>query len=388
MLPSGYYRTPLGDVQVDEEMAKKIISLDPDRFRYHRQADEYEHSLEVQVPFLQVVLGNDWKIVPIVYGDADIRTCAMVAQALAPNFDPSAHLIVASSDMSHYHPYNTAVEMDKKALDFIVKLQLRELAEVLDSSQCELCGTGPVITLMILTEAYNGEAKLLKYANSGDTAGSKDQVVGYGCVAFYTEKMPERHVEEAGKDQVQFTVSEEQKKMLLSMARKTLEEKIKHNKMPDFSAIKDPILDMRLGLFVTLRKEPNNMLRGCIGHCFPVNELKVDLPELTVSSALNDHRFSPVRADELDKIKIEISLLSPMRKISDWHEIQIPGHGVYVKRGYRSGVFLPSVAEETGWDRETFMSYLCVEKAGLSADAWKEPDTELYVFTAVKFGEE
>jgi AmmeMemoRadiSam system protein A len=208
---------------------------------------------------------------------------------------------------------------------------------------------------------------------------NKDENKKDNDIQNVSEQSPARESEE-------FTVSPRQKKMLLSIARSTLEHYIITGKAPVFHE-KDPILEEELALFVTLRKEPGNRLRGCIGHCFPVKKLQNALPELTISSSTQDPRFPPVRENELDSIRIEISLLSPMLKVTDHNEIRIPGHGVYVRNGYKSGVFLPQVADETGWDRETFMACLCQEKAGLHPASWKLPETEKFVFTVVKFEE-
>jgi AmmeMemoRadiSam system protein A len=183
-----------------------------------------------------------------------------------------------------------------------------------------------------------------------------------------------------------FNVTPRQKALLIDIARNTLTHYITTRTIPEVTAM-EPLLDEELGLFVTLRINPGNRLRGCIGHCFPVKKLRDALPELTISSSTQDPRFPPVSGDELENIKIEISLLSPMRRVQDWDEIRIPGHGVYIRRGYNSGVFLPQVADETGWDRETFMACLCQEKAGLHPAAWKDHETEKYVFTVVKFEE-
>lgn len=342
-----------------------------------------------------MVLPKGWKIVPIVYGSSDFKTTTMVAKmvakAIAPHFKVGEDLIVASTDLSHNYPYDIAIKKDTLGLNLVTNLDIEGLVESLASEKCEMCGRGPVLTITVFTKAMGGKAKLLKYANSGDTAGSKDQVVGYGAVAFYVDKSKvkkEDEKEETSEEnfEKEFTVTEDQKRMLLSMARKTLEDVILHNKVPKFDE-KDPLLDQKLGLFVTLRKGPGKDLRGCIGHIFPIKPLREALPELTVASATQDPRFPPVRANELKDITIEISILSPLKRVKDWREIQIPGDGVYVKRGFRSGVFLPQVADETGWDRETFMRHLCVGKAGLPPDAWKDPNTELYVFRVIKFEE-
>ena len=384
VIPEGTYRTPLGDVPIDNEMAAKIASYDPKYIRFVPEAHRAEHSLEVQVPFLQETLEPGWKIVPIVFGSHNLQACKALASAIAPHYDPDTQLIIASSDMSHYYDYDTACKMDKPALDRVEKLDLTGFVDLLEKGKAEFCGIGPVITLMMLTKTMGGEAKSLKYANSGDTAGSKAQVVGYGCVAFFEQEGAKATVGEEAKFQEEFHVTDAEKKMLLEMARKTLNEALVNKKEITFDQ-ESELLDKKLGLFVTLRK--HGMLRGCIGHCFAYKKLREALPELAMSAALNDPRFPAVSAGELKDIEIEISLLSPMRLVKDYNQIIIPGHGVYVKKGYRSGVFLPQVADETGWDRETFMNHLCSEKAGLPPDAWKKPGIELYVFTVILFEE-
>lgn len=394
IIKEGKYRTPLGDVPIDEEAAKKISSHNPKLIRFVPQAHANEHSLEVQVPLLQVALGEDWKIVPMVFGSVDPNTCKTVAEAIKKQYDPDTQILIASSDMYHGYSYDECVSMDKKTLDKIDKMNLTGLVEAFRTGESECCGSGPIMVVMMLTTVMGGDAKVLKYTNSAEVTGAGGGwTVGYGCVAFYVEEgiKVSKKVEETEKkkekidDKVEFTVTDDQKKMLLSMARKTLEEKLINGKDVEFDR-KSELLDEKLGLFVTLRKGSN--LRGCIGHCFPYKKLRVALPELALAAALGDPRFPAVRKDELKDINIEISLLSPMRQVSDYNKIKIPGHGVYVKKGFRSGVFLPQVADETGWNRETFMAHLCRDKAGLSHDEWKKPGIELYVFTVIKFEEE
>ncbi|MCD4783002.1 MAG: AmmeMemoRadiSam system protein B [Candidatus Eremiobacteraeota bacterium] len=394
IIKEGKYRTPLGDVPIDKEAADKISSHNPKLIRFVPQAHTSEHSLEVQVPLLQVALGDDWKIVPIVFGAVDPGTCKIVAEAIAKQYDPDTQILIASSDMYHGYSYEDCMSMDKKTLDKIDKMNLTGLVEAFRTRESECCGSGPIMVVMMLTTSMGGDAKILKYTNSADITGSRGEwTVGYGCVAFYVEEGAKvtRKVEEPKKkeedieEKVEFTVTGEQKKMLISMARKTLEEKLINGKDVEFDQ-KSDLLDKKLGLFVTLRKGPH--LRGCIGHCFPYKKLRIALPELALAAALGDSRFPTMKKGELKDINIEISLLSPMRQISDYNKIKIPGHGVYVKKGFRSGVFLPQVAVETGWNRETFMAHLCSDKAGLPSDAWKKPGIELYVFTVIKFEEE
>lgn len=146
------------------------------------------------------------------------------------------------------------------------------------------------------------------------------------------------------------------------------------------------VLNNKAAAFVTLRKKGS--LRGCIGHLtarLPLYETVIDM---ALAAAFEDYRFSPVTDEELKDIKIEISVLSPVKEIKNPEEIQMGKHGVIVQKGGNSGVFLPQVATETGWSREKFLSELCYQKAGLPSDAWKDKDTILYVFTVVLFEEE
>jgi len=176
-----------------------------------------------------------------------------------------------------------------------------------------------------------------------------------------------------------------QQKELLKIARTTLESYVREKKIPDFS-VTDAKLKEGRGVFVTLHR--GGALRGCIGSILPDEmSLALAVRNRTVDSAVHDSRFSPVNAGELEKIDIEISVLSLPVKVKDPNEIVMGKHGVIVRRGYQGGVFLPQVATETGWSREKFLSELCSQKAGLSPDAWKDPGTELSIFTAQVFGE-
>ena len=184
-MPSGSYRTPLGDVPVDSDMVKKIAKHSSDIFRFFPEADRNEHSLEVQVPFLQYVLEEGWEIVPIVFGQNDLATSSKVAEAILSNYNPDEDLIIASSDMSHYYPQSEAKEMDEKALEMVLNLNVEALITSFDNRKCEMCGSGPVMTILVMTNSLNGKAKMLKYSTSGDITGDHSQVVGYGAIAFY-----------------------------------------------------------------------------------------------------------------------------------------------------------------------------------------------------------
>ncbi|MCX6782251.1 MAG: AmmeMemoRadiSam system protein A [Candidatus Magasanikbacteria bacterium] len=173
-------------------------------------------------------------------------------------------------------------------------------------------------------------------------------------------------------------------KTALEIARKTLEAHFDgRDYVPEVGDIK--ILSEHRGVFVTLRKNGN--LRGCIGIFESDRPLTEVIREMALAAAFEDNRFEPLTKDELNEIKIEISVLSPMKKIASADEIELGKHGVNIRRGARSGVFLPQVAEETGWDKKTFLDSLCVEKAGLEPGCYNDPNTELYIFTAQVFEE-
>jgi AmmeMemoRadiSam system protein A len=139
------------------------------------------------------------------------------------------------------------------------------------------------------------------------------------------------------------------------------------------------------GAFVTLHKGKN--LRGCIGFLAASRPLVQTVREVAVSSAFDDPRFPPLQKGELARITIEISVLSPLRRITDVKEISVGIHGILIKRGFRSGLLLPQVATEQGWDRQTFLEHTC-RKAGLPADAWSSPESSLEIFSAIVFHEE
>lgn len=180
-------------------------------------------------------------------------------------------------------------------------------------------------------------------------------------------------------------LNHEQKNELLRIARQTVEEYVKKSAIPEFSAA-DEELNKPGGAFVTVRK--NGELRGCIGRILADGApLWQVVRDMALAACSEDSRFPPVSAGELPEIKYEISVLSAPKRIGDWRQIQLGRHGVIVKRGFRSAVFLPQVADETGWSREEFLGELCARKAGLPRESYKEKDAILEVFTAEVFGD-
>jgi AmmeMemoRadiSam system protein A len=176
-----------------------------------------------------------------------------------------------------------------------------------------------------------------------------------------------------------------QKHALLKVARDTVEAVITAKRLPKVEA-DDPDLDSHLGCFVTLKNR--GQLRGCIGQFIADKPLVNMVLEMAKASATGDPRFfaDPITTQELPQLDIEISVLSPLKKTNDPLSLRLGVDGIYIKRGFSSGCFLPQVVEETGWSKEEFLSYCCSHKAGLSPDAWKDPKTEVFLFTAEVFG--
>jgi len=180
-------------------------------------------------------------------------------------------------------------------------------------------------------------------------------------------------------------MNEAQKHTLLKTARDTVASVIKGRELQKIDS-DDPELNAKCGCFVTLKN--GEQLRGCIGQFISDKALIELIVDMAIASATSDPRFlsNPITKDELDELNIEISVLSPLKKTDDPLSLRLGIDGIYIKKGHASGCFLPQVATETGWSREEFLSYCCAHKAGLAADAWKDPETEVYLFTAEVFG--
>jgi len=370
----GAFATPLGEIKIEEELAAEIKNTSS-RISYRPDVFKDENSIETQVPFIQAVFKNA-QIVPIVFGTQTYDDAVILADSLAKTLkDRSDYLVVASTDLSHYHSYEEANRMDKRLIGVLESMKAREFYDESVMGTCELCGVMPVTATLLAAEKLGfDKIKVLKYANSGDTFGDKTKVVGYLSAVIYKEDKKE------GKKPM---LNENQRNRLLQIAGDSITSYVKNGKRQTF-AEKDPILNESLGAFVTLHE--GGELRGCIGNMVGQGPLYQTVADMAIEAATGDPRFPRLRPEELDKIDLEISVLSPMKKVASYKDVKIPGHGVVVRRGFNSGVYLPQVADETGWTRDEFLSSLCAHKAGLAQDAWKDPSTEIYVFTAEVFG--
>jgi hypothetical protein len=368
IMPKGEYGTPLGKIRIDEETSSKIMSYNS-KIKYVKEAWEKEHSVDVQVPFLQKTMRN-FKIVPMVFGYQSMENCYMLANAIKKSIGNKKVLLVASSDMSHYHTAEVASTMDASAIDAISKGDVNLLAERLSTGECEMCGYGPVITAMIVAENLGANSyEILKYGDTGDVTGDKTAVVGYMSAAIYKRPL---------------VLDESERTTLLGIARKTLDAYIKEGRKPDV-LVYEKNLQQKSGVFVTLKK--GDELKGCIGYIQPVKPLYVAVQDMTIAASTQDPRFPAVTSEEVNDINIEISVMSQLRRIQSTQEVVVGEHGLYIDNGMNSGILLPQVATENKWDRSQFLENVCL-KAGLPASALNDPSTQLYVFTADVFHEE
>ncbi|MCX6636202.1 MAG: AmmeMemoRadiSam system protein B [Acidobacteria bacterium] len=374
------YATPLGQVPVDQAFSARLGaagSLVRLSSRGHTvSGGRAEHALEVQLPFLQRALGQ-FQLVAVVMGDQSYEASRALGLALATLIQGSGTIIVASSDLSHYHPYAAAVSLDRKTLRAIEEWDYLSLSRNLERRVWEACGGGPIVAAMIAAERLGArQATLLKYANSGDTAGDKSQVVGYGAMAFSKS---------GGGGGVQFSLSEQEQRELLSLAKRSVESVVNSRKLYDYKVAGSESLTYERGAFVTLKKK--GALRGCIGYSSALKPLALTVRDVAAYAAVDDTRFAPVTPPELGELEYEISVLSPLRRILDVNEIQVGRDGLVMKKGDREGLLLPQVAPEQHWDRMKFLEQTCL-KAGLAPSAWQDADTEIFAFTALVFGDQ
>ncbi|MBU1077138.1 MAG: AmmeMemoRadiSam system protein B [Spirochaetes bacterium] len=385
--PKGAYQTPLGNLPINESVVKKIKEWYPS-ITFVPKAHEWEHSLEVQLPFLQTALKNDFTIVPVLFGKIDSKILGAMAKALYNIIQTEKNiLIVVSSDLSHYPDQKNAVKVDNETINLITNFKTLELInresdiekmKIPNLVTCQ-CGLSAVAVLLETAKLFKDTSiTLLDYKNSGDMTWIKERVVGYASMAITSKK---NHSPE-GEEKDSFSLTEDEKKFLLKIARETLESHVKNKKIPDFK-IKNDKLKQDAGAFVTLNIDHN--LRGCIGYIVPIKPLYQAVIDNAINASSKDHRFPQVTEKELKNIKIEISVLTPPTPVNSYKDIVIGKHGIILKKGFHQSVFLPQVAPEQKWDLETTLSHLS-SKAGLSPDEWKS-GTSFEVFTAIVFSE-
>ncbi|MEW6455195.1 MAG: AmmeMemoRadiSam system protein B [Acidobacteriota bacterium] len=467
--PKGYYVTPLGKVKIDEKLASEMRAQGRSLIRDILQAHLKEHSVEVQIPFIQKVFG-DIPIVPLVMGNQDERTIKGLAMALSKALKDKNVLVVASTDLSHFHSKSRAKEIDDFTISFIENFDEDRLMREFLIDRAEMCGGGPVISMMMATRILGAkEVKILKYADSSDVGGPTERVVGYLSAAVIVPEAVKKESKNNGKKNKKalsfiespnelrsnnffpssninyrfneinltssfsplnlfqtdmdnfnssfinppygliyrlkevdkeekeirhdldkemkektenFNLTEGQKNKLLEIARKSIEGWVLRKEVYNVGNVEEGLKELR-GVFVTIKKKGE--LRGCIGFTEPLFPLWEATQRAAVYAAVKDPRFEPLSPEELKKIHIEISVLTPLKKISDIKEIKVGTHGLLISKEERKGLLLPQVAVDHGWTREQFLDQTCL-KVGFPYGCWRK-NAEIFIFEAEIFEE-
>ncbi len=396
------FETPLGEIPLDTEVTEKLAARPGIVMDDHPHAPE--HSIEIQLPFLQVALEPGFRLVPILIGDISAAEARKLADEIRP-FVGSGDLVLASSDFTHYganfgyYPFREDIESNLKKLDFGALEEIRKLSpEGLDAYRARtgitVCGCDPIMVLLALLPP-GSQMGLLHYDTSGRQTGDFSSSVSYLAVSFVGKRWPEREggakpetpdlpeVEAVGGPTV---LDEREQRMSLKLARAVVESYVRTGKRIEPKQIGiQPTATMRdsYGVFVTLHKRGD--LRGCIGNIWPVEPLVDGLVKRAVDAAAHDSRFTPVTADELPELEIEISVLTKPFEVKSYRDIVIGKHGVVITKLGRRAVYLPQVAPEQGWNLQQTLGHLS-RKARLPEDAWREGAT-FEVFEAQVFKE-
>ena len=380
----GCYATPLGEVRVDVETAQALIDADS-VFSYQPRAHDREHCIEVQLPFLQRRLSEVPPIVPVIISTNDFRKLKRIAETLRP-YLTEENLFVVSSDFSHYPRYEDACEVDARTGKAIETGDVEQFMAVVERNArsgvrnlaTSACGELAIATLMLMMDGEY-EVKHLSYQNSGDVdEHDHSRVVGYHAFAV-VRSLSKRSGNADG-----FELTDEEKRILKDIALASMKDSLDGKRIAEANHSMftlHPSLKEKCGAFVSLHRQ--GRLRGCIGHFGEDVPLHQIVAEMARAAAFEDPRFPPVRKGELDDMDIEISVLTPMRRIRSLDEFELHRHGIYIRKGYRSGTYLPQVADEVSWTKEEFVSHCAQDKAGIGWDGWK--DAELYVYEAIVF---
>lgn len=382
------YATPLGIVPVDRETGLQLMATDS-VFSYYEKAHDREHCLEVQLPFLQRRFKEMPPIVPIIISTNDYSKLKRMAEVLKPYFNED-NLFVISSDFSHYPSYEDAYKVDAKTKEAIMTGDVEQFITTIEENSrsgirnlsTSACGEFPIITLMLkLDKEY--EIKHILYQNSGDIDNhDRRRVVGYHAFAFLRgSKTSTTQLEKQNEDS-HFALTDSEKQLLKLIAQKSISSAFDKQSFSSATLCQDhPALNEKCGAFVTLSQK--GKLRGCIGLLTGELPLHETIYRMARAAAFEDPRFPQLRREELDKTDIEISVITPMKRIYRIDEFQLHRHGIFIKKGRRSGTFLPQVADEVNWTKEEFLGHCSRDKAGLGWDGWQ--DAELYVYEAIVF---
>jgi len=318
-------------------------------------------------------------------GTRSPEVCRKIAIALKPYFN-ERNLYIISSDFSHYPESRLAKEVDAYMAEAVISNNPQKLIDAVEDIETRntpnlltgMCGWTSVLTLLYMSsETQDMTIRKVDSQNSGDIErGDKSKVVGYVALSFEKKAKPA--------EEEPFTLSRKEETTLLSIARETIISYVRNREIPSVDpALLTATMKKTAGAFVTLHI--NGDLRGCIGTFRADRPLYKVVQDMAISAAVNDTRFESVSVPEIGKLQIEISVLTPMRKITSIDEIILGKHGIYIRKGRFTGTLLPQVATGRNWTREQFLGYCSRDKAGLGWDGWK--DAELFIYEALVFQE-
>jgi AmmeMemoRadiSam system protein B/AmmeMemoRadiSam system protein A len=386
------YATPLGTVAVDTEAcrslaAKKLFKSDRDTMRF-------EHSLENQLPFLQKALGSGgFMIIPVIFGALKKSEFGAMAETIAPLIDRHT-LVVASSDLTHYGesfsytPFRRDLaanldKLDRGFIDTVLSLDFDRYYDYHEKTGITACGFVPIGVMIRLFAKKGCRPALADYYRSGDLTGDYSTSVSYASLLF-TESAKAA----AGERSEPIGLEPKERKMLLELARSTLQDRFRGRTAPTSGGerfVSSPLLQRNLGVFVTLRRKGD--LRGCIGSIIGREPLYRGVMSNALHAAFDDPRFPPLKQKEMDGVEIEISVMTPLQPAADYRSIRLGTDGVVIRDGPAQAVFLPQVATETGWTLDEFLGHLCL-KAGLQRDAFRlSRSMRFFIFQAQVFSE-
>ena len=360
------YQTPLGKIDLHPDagslLKNKTLFIIPPPV-----SEDQEHSIEAVLPFLQTWL-DAFKLVPIVVGNVAPDA---LTRAVKPLLDDKT-LIIASSDLSHYLPYDQAVARDRETIGWILNLQ----SEGLVNDHNRACGKIPIAVVINLARDYNWQPLLIHYSNSGDTSENRDRVVGYSVIAFY------------GGQSMAKKITKKQGTALVQLARKTIYERLGLKaENPELNLEKEPALQENAGTFVTLTID--GQLRGCIGSLTADEPIVSGIKRNALNAAFQDPRFPPLTREEAERVGVEVSVLTEPQPLVYKNAKDIPAQlrpnvdGVIIQKGLARATFLPQVWEQLP-DKEVFLEHLCT-KAGLPPNAWEHQDLKVFTYQVQSF---
>ena len=371
--------TPLGKIEIDRDWLDRLSPLAP--VTKNDGVHRGEHAAQIEYPLLQLALGEGFEIVPLVMGGFGADQMGMCVRALSRLMDAET-LLVVSSDFTHYGndfsyaPFGTdggedvrekVAALDAEALALISKCDADGFAAFIKRTGATICGHVP-LEMALRAFPAGTSVSLVRYATSGDKDRDFRRFVCYAAAAGRIE----------WPDETNAVLDADARAFLLRLARASMEAAVRGGGLrpprQELASNAPKSTLAKMGAFVTLNDKITGALRGCIGEILPMRPLVEAVAERAVDAALRDPRFSPVQERELSSLRVEVSALTPPKRITSWRAIVLGRDGMTLEKNGRFAVFLPQVAPEQGWDLPTTLSYLS-QKAGLASDAWRDGAT-------------